>query len=325
MHLCLPHPCSLDVLPSPTNKWSVTTHPIKGEIFGFINSTISYQHFYFHQGCILHTKAFAASTTATTVGDGGKSKGSTKLDDATGHNCAMTKEEYVTFAVIVLGLCPGLQHGTRQTGRSLLNMLLDDFVTLTSLCALYLLNKPTDKHTLACILARFSLLMLGKDALTPAIVEGMWGQDNVVRQQLGGPRGNLATICCRLISLACVANNTFHLWLNTSFQGKTIITPEALKHAPQGIHDILLLIKVNTSTIYVRKPLPSGKDRIQKLPHNLRQHRLSPKSSMFYNFEDTIVHWYCDLLLKGISSTDSTGEENHLFAAYGLTPLNNTA
>ena len=72
MHLSLPHPCSLDMLPSPTDKWSATTHPIKGEIFGFINSTISYQHFYFHQGRILHTKAFTASTTATTVSDGGK-------------------------------------------------------------------------------------------------------------------------------------------------------------------------------------------------------------------------------------------------------------
>ncbi len=93
MHLHLPHPCSLDMLPSPTDKWSATTHPIKGKIFGFINSTISYQHFYFHQGRVLHTKAFTTSTTATTVGNGGKTKGSTKLDDATGHNCAMTKEE----------------------------------------------------------------------------------------------------------------------------------------------------------------------------------------------------------------------------------------
>ncbi len=79
MHLSLPHPCSLDMLPSPTDKWSATTHPIKGEIFGFINSTISYQHFYFHQGRILHTKTFIASTTAVTVGDDGKPKGSTNL------------------------------------------------------------------------------------------------------------------------------------------------------------------------------------------------------------------------------------------------------
>jgi hypothetical protein len=325
MHLRLPHPCSLEVLPSPTDKWSAATHPIKGEICGFINSTISYQHFHYHQGCILHTKAFTTSTTAMTLGDGGKPKGSTELNNAIGHNCAMTEEEYVTFAIIVLGLCPGLQHGTRQTGRSLLNMLLDNFVTLTSLAAVYLLDNPTDKRALAHILACFSLLMLGADALTPAIVEHMWGQDDGVCQQLGGLRGDLAIIRRHLILLACEANNAFHLWLNTSFEGKTIITPEALKHVPQGVQDILLLVKDNTSAIYVCEPLPSGKDCIQKLQQNLRQHPLSPKSSTFYHFEDTIVHWYCDLLLKNISSTDSTGKENHLFAAYGLTPLNNTA
>jgi hypothetical protein len=38
-----------------------------------------------------------------------------------------------------------------------------------------------------------------------------------------------------------------------------------------------------------------------------------------------IAHWYRDLLFDGINSTDSTREENHLFVAYGLTPLNNTA
>jgi len=325
MPLCLPHPCSLDVLPSPTNKWSATTHPIKGEIFGFVNYTLSYQHFYFHQGRVLHTKAFAVSTTTMTVGDGGKPKGSTELNDVSGHNCAMTKEEYTTFAVTVLGLRPGLQDGTRQTGRSLLNMLLDDFVTLTNLTTVYSLNEPTDKRALACILACFSLLMLGVDALTPTIVELVWGQDDVVRPNLGSPRGDLAIIPRRLISLACVTNNTLHLWLNTSFKEKNIITPEALKYTPQGIRDILLRVKDNTSTIYVRKPLPSGKDCIQKLQHNLRRHRLSPISSTFYSFEDTIVHWYRDLLLEGTNSTNSTGEENHIFVAYGLTSLKNNA
>ncbi len=153
----------------------------------------------------------------------------------------------------------------------------------------------------------------------------MWGQDDVVHQNLGGLRGDLAIIRRRLILLACVANNAFHLWLNTSFDKKNIITMEALKHVPKGIRDILLLVKDNTSAIYVCEPLPSGKDCIQTLQHNLRQHRLSPISSTFYNFEETIVHWYRDLLLEGINSTDSTGEENHLFAAYGLTPLKVTA
>ena len=147
MPLRLPHPCSLDVLPSTTDKWSATTHPNKGEIFGSVNYTLSYQHFYFHQDRVLHTKAFAVSTTATTVGDGGKPKGSTELDDVTGHNCTMTKEEYATFAVTVLGLRPGLQHGTRQTECSLLNMLLGNFVTLTNIAAVYSLKSPqTSAH-----------------------------------------------------------------------------------------------------------------------------------------------------------------------------------
>ena len=70
----------------------------------------------------------------------------------------MTKEEYTTFAVMVLGLHPGLQHGTRQTDHSLLNMFLDDFVTLTNRTAVYLFDEPTDKHVLTRILARFFLL-----------------------------------------------------------------------------------------------------------------------------------------------------------------------
>jgi hypothetical protein len=93
MHLCLPHPDGLDVLPFFTNM-SATTHPLKGQIFGFINSTISYKHFYFYQGHILQTKVFATSTTMTTVSDVSKLKGSTELDMAAGHNCAMMKEEY---------------------------------------------------------------------------------------------------------------------------------------------------------------------------------------------------------------------------------------
>jgi hypothetical protein len=89
--------------------------------------------------------------------------------------------------------------------------------------------------------------------------------DDIVRQNQGGKRGDLAIIHRRLISLACVGNNPFHLWLNTSFEERNIFTPKALKHAPQGVQDILLLVKDNTSAIYVREPLPSGKDYIQKL------------------------------------------------------------
>jgi hypothetical protein len=205
MHLHLPHPTSLDLLPSPTNKWSTTTHPIIGDIFGIIESTISCQNFYFYQGRVLHTKAFATSTIVTTLGNGGKPKGSTKLADASGHNSTMTKEEYITFAILVLGLCPGLQHSTRRGECSILNMLLDNFVTLTNLVAIYLLDKPTNKSSMAHIVACFPLIMLGADALTPTNVERLLGQNDVVGQHVSGLRGDLAIVCHRLILLTCVA------------------------------------------------------------------------------------------------------------------------
>jgi hypothetical protein len=139
------------------------------------------------------------------------------------------------------------------------------------------------------------------------------------------PRGDLALNRCCLVSLACVANITFHLWLTTLFDGKTIITAEALQYVPPGVCDILLLVKENTSAIYAHNLLSSGKYRIQMIQQNIRQHCLSPISSTIYNFEVSIAHRYPDRLLDGLHSTYSTGEENHLFTAYGLTPLNNSA
>ena len=311
----LPHPCSLDVLPSPTDKWSATTHPIKAWVAGYYSYHISYKHFFFHQSRVLLTKAFAVSTTASTVGDGGKPKGSTELDAICGSNCAMDNEEFDMFARLVLGLSPGKQHGTKPSECSLVNMLLEDFVVITNLTAAFALDEPNDRRTLARRLARFSLLLLGADALTPNIIARVWGENDVVCRTLGGPRGDLAIIRRRLISLASVANNTFHLWLTTTFNGEVIIPLDTLQHLPTGVRDILQLVALPTAAIYVREPLPSGHDRIKILQNNLHQN-LHDSSS--FNFNDIIVGWYRDLLLRGNHSADSTGMENHLFAAYGL-------
>jgi hypothetical protein len=228
----LPHPCSLDVLPSPTNKWSATTHPIKALVVGYLGYHISYKHFFFHQSRVLLTKAFATSTTASTVGDGGTPRGSTELDAICGSNCHMDMEEFRMFAYLVLGLRPAKQHETEPSKRSLLNMLLlvtepsersllnmllEDFVVISNLTDVFALDEPDDRCTLTRRLARFSLLLLGADALTPKIVARVWGENEVVRRNLGGPRGDLALVRRRLILLASVANNTFHLWLTTSF------------------------------------------------------------------------------------------------------------
>jgi hypothetical protein len=218
---------------------------------------------------------------------------------------------------LVLVLRPGKQHGTEPSERSLVNILLEDFVVIFNHTAVFTLDEPDDRLTLACRLARFTLLLLDADALTPKIIARVWGENEVVRPNLGGPQGDLSLTRRRLISLASVANNTFHLWLTTLFNGGMIIPPDALQHLSSGVQNIFQLIRLNDAAIYVHKPLPSRHNRICILQHNLRQDPLNPISS---NFEDIIVGWYCDLLLSGNHSTDSTGLDNHIFAAYGLYP-----
>ncbi len=113
----------------------------------------------------------------------------------------------------------------------------------------------------------------------------------MIRHNLGGPLGNLDLPRHQLISLACVPNNTFHLWLTTTFNGSMIIPDKALQHLPPGMRDILHLIKQNAAAIYVRELLHLRQDQINILQNNPRQHQLTPLSS---NFEDVIVSWYRD-------------------------------
>ena len=116
---------------------------------GYMGLTISYRHFYFHNDQVLQTKAFAVSTTATTVGKGSKPRGSTKLDTITGLNCAMTKEDYTTFAIVVLGIRQGATHGNRPGEGSFVNLLLCDYICLTNLMVVFQLNKNGDRRKLA--------------------------------------------------------------------------------------------------------------------------------------------------------------------------------
>jgi hypothetical protein len=48
-----------------------------------------------------------------------------------------------------------------------------------------------------------------------ATIERVWGANKIIRRNLGGLHGDLALICCRLISLSAVAINSFHLWTTT--------------------------------------------------------------------------------------------------------------
>ena len=116
---------------------------------GYKGLAISFRHFYFHNDRVLQTKAFAVSPTATTVGDGGEPQRSTELDAITYHNCAMTKVDYTTLPIVVLGARQGATHGDRSSKDSFVNLLLCDYICLTNLTAVFLLNKDGDRRELA--------------------------------------------------------------------------------------------------------------------------------------------------------------------------------
>jgi hypothetical protein len=115
--------------------------------------------------------------------------------------------------------------------------------------------------------------------------------------------------------MAIVANNIFHLWLSTLFNGATIILSESLAHVPPGVRDILNLVRNNISTIYVREPLPAGQDCIDILLNNLQSSSVNPTST---TFEDVIVSWFSDILFGCDQATNKTEIDNQISRAYGL-------
>ncbi len=143
------------------------------------------------------------------------------------------------------------------------------------------------------------------------------GEQSHCEKDLGGTRGDLALIRRRLISLAIVTNNTFHLCLTTFFDDAVIIPPEGLTHAPPGIRDIITLVGNAASAIYVHEPLPAGEACIDILLDNLWSNTIDPPS---LTFEDIVVSWFSDLLLSSNQVTDKKRVDNLIFQAYGLTP-----
>jgi hypothetical protein len=196
------------------------------------------------------------------------------------------------------------------------NITRSKCVTAVNLSVLFRFDENGTRRDIAQILARFSLLMLGAEALTLRIVERVWGSNPVTRRNLGGTHGDLALIRRRLISLAVVANNMFHLWLTTPFNDAVIIPTEGLAHVPPGMRDILTMVKDNTSAIYVRKPLHDGQNRINILLEYLRSSSTEPSS---LTFEDIVVSWFKDLLFGDNQAKDQTGVDNRIFQAYGYT------
>ena len=230
----------------------------------------------------------------------------------------MTTKEFQDFALLVLGLDtrtssafgPTRQshaHGFKQTESSFLNMLLNDFAVITNLHpAAYHYNEG-DRLSLARSLARCTLLLTGAEAITPNLIRRVWGANETVRQNLGGPRGDLALIRRRLISMSAVAINAFHLWMTTELDGVRIITNEATQYHPRTMQEILKNIMLPSSVTYVREPLAAGTERVEWLLN----------CGMYLSFEDMAARWYHDLLLRGRYANDTTGVENKIFLAYG--------
>jgi hypothetical protein len=82
--------------------------------------------------------------------------------------------------------------GHKQCDRSFANMLLADFATITNLHPVLSSKIVGYQRARACALARCTLLLLGSDALTPSIIQRVWGANNTILETLGGPHGDLA-------------------------------------------------------------------------------------------------------------------------------------
>jgi hypothetical protein len=83
----------------------------------------------------------------------------------------MMKEDYTTFARVLLRAQKGTTYSKQLNEGFFVNLLLCDYVCLTNLMAAFRHNEEGNRQELVQILARFSILMLGAKALTPRIVE----------------------------------------------------------------------------------------------------------------------------------------------------------
>ena len=253
------------------------THSLRATGMGFNGMTISYGHYYFHQDRVLLTHAYTMSTTATTVGDGGDPRGSNELKNESGHNCCMTDAEFWIFAHLVLGLDSAHDSigtgskGHKQRDCSYVNMLLTDYATITNLHPVIHNKIADDRQALACALARCTLLVLGSDALTPLIIQWVWGANDTIQTTLGGPRGDLALIHRCPILLSKITINTYHLWATIDFDNARIINDDALRCHPPGLRSIIRSLQESTTTKYVCAPLAPGTARINSLLMNLWQ------------------------------------------------------
>ena len=287
---------------------------------GRIGTIIGYEDYYISNEQILCTRAFSVAAIATTVDDGASPPGSTELDDEAGHNCKMSHDSYKSFARLVLGL----NHNTwalHRTERAFRNLIIQDLDTIMYYwdTDIYNINcKPIshrdDRWDMACTLARLTLLLTGADACTPHIVASVWGEDDAACFTLGGPRGDLSLIRCKLLTLSKVAMNMVHIWMNDPTMNFLAPNSPSFQRLPPTVQQLLLL--AGSNRIYAREPVPFGTPATQLLTNNLREHTYPDTLP----FEEKAIRWYRELLLHPDRADDMTGFDNGILIAYGMCP-----
>ncbi len=70
----------------------------------------------------------------------------------------------------------------KQRDSSYVNMLLADFATITSLHPVIHNKIADDRRALARALARCAHLLLGSEALTPSIIQRVWGANDTIQK-----------------------------------------------------------------------------------------------------------------------------------------------
>ncbi len=154
------------------------------------------------------------------------------------------------------------------------------------------MSLPGNRLDMAKILARFKLLLIGTDAITPHNLNSVWDADDSVRLALGRPRGDLPLIRRHVQALSKIAINTIHIWMtdpDTSILTNTLPTFQKLPPTFKK-----LLLHTNKKVVYAREPVLTGKELTKLLMDNLRAHIYPDNSS----FEDRAIQCYQDLLLS---------------------------
>ncbi len=111
----------------------------------------------------------------------------------------MAHKLYKSFTLFVLGINSN-SWDAACTKSAFCNLILQDNDVIMYYYEndIYCNGRPVSLHgnltNMARILARLTLLLIGTNALTPYIIELVWGEDANARLALGGPQGDLSLV-----------------------------------------------------------------------------------------------------------------------------------